>query len=130
MTIKLTVREAVAAYQAIEGLPNLPNRKISYHLGRIGDFCEQETRRFEKEKQKLQREMVGEPDKDGNRKLLPDKQYEFIDALEELLDNEAVEIAKDTVTVEDVLGTDVAKQPEIAPATWRALAKIIVEAKG
>jgi len=131
MPIKLTVREAIQVYQAIEMLPKLPDPKTGYHLGRIGDFCEQESRRYEKELRKLQDQVVvaGQVGKDGNRKVQPEKMKEYTEGIDKLLDIE-VEIPRDTVTFDEVVGADQEKRPVVEPAVWRALGKIIVEKKG
>jgi len=125
MAIKMTLRQGIAAYQALEAMPRLPNGKISYTLGYIADKLEGHCRQFEKQREKMKREMA-EADKDG-RLIIPAAKLEELNAaLEEMIDVE-IEIGREPVKLADVLGTDPAKAPEIEPRLMRALQSIIVE---
>lgn len=123
--IKMTVREAIGAYHAIDKLPTLPNGKVSYTLGYIGDKLEQHYRRFEKERVKLVWEL-SEVDGEGRRTFTPANREQFEMKLEELGDVE-VEISRDPVKLDDVLGPNEDKRPQIQPGVLRALQLIIVE---
>lgn len=125
MSIKMTLRQAIAAYQALDALPKIPNGKISYTLGYIGDKLEQHVRQFDKQRQKLTREM-SEQDKEGKRVIPAGKVEAFSDALEDMLDVE-IEISRDPVKLTDVLGGNPEVAPQIEPNVLRRLQLVIVE---
>jgi len=123
--IKMTVREAIGAYQAIEKLPRLPNGKIAYRLGFIGDKLEQHFRQFEKQRVKLVKEF-SETDGDGRRTFTPANR-ELLDAKVEELGDVEIEINRDAVKLDEVLGPTEDKWPQIEPGLLRALQSIIIE---
>jgi len=120
--IKMTLRDAIAAFQAIEMLPSIPDGKISYSIGYIGDKLEQHVRRFNKEREKIGRELA------GGKEVVPDeKMKEFTERLDSMLDVE-IEIDRDPVKLDAVLGDRPEKRPEMKPAVLRALVgRIIIE---
>jgi hypothetical protein len=152
MPIKLTVREAVAAYQSIQGLPRLPNGKVTYEFGYIGDKLESAVRRFEKERDKLRQEMSvevevkengkvvkgedGEPKKE--KRIPPEKQDEFMEQLESMLDAE-VTVEREPIKLSAAFQDAPAKlsdedkfkweerYPRPTAAQLRGLSKIIIE---
>lgn len=143
--IKMTVREAVGAYAAIEQLPRLVNVKIAHNLGVIGNKLESHIRAFEKLRDKLRRDMaeeVEEGDTNGvkkkTKKIPPEKTEEFTDELEKALDTE-IEIEREPIKLADAFpdapkGLDSEdlvrwdeKYPRPTPSLLRALALVIVE---
>lgn len=127
MTIKLTVREAIAAYKALEAMPPIQNGKIAYTLGYIGDKLEPHVRTFDKLSRKLAREL-GTIDQEGNRELKAQANDEFQDQLEAAAEVE-IEINREPVTLEEVLGQKEDRRPALAPGWMRALQKIILETR-
>lgn len=125
MAIKLTVREAIAAQAAIERMPRIPDGKVGYALGRIADFCEQEASRYRRELIKLQKELTI-PGEGLTVKVKPDKQAEYLEANDALLDTE-VEIPREPLTLDQVLGPKEESRPQIEPGIWKALSKIVLE---
>jgi hypothetical protein len=153
MPIKLTVREAIAVFQSIQGLPRLPNGKVTYEIGYISDKLESAVQRFEKERDKLRRETsvevevkeagkvvidkeTGEPKKE--KRIPPEKQDEFMEQLEAMLDAD-VTVEREPIKLsvafpdapaklsdEDKLKWE-ERYPRPTAAELRGLSKIIIE---
>ena len=124
--IKLSLRQAVAAYQALEEFPRVPDIKISYELGYIGDKLEQRVRLFEKERIKVLREnsIVGD---DGSRKIDPAKAEFVSELIDKMLDDIEITIDRKPIKLEAIIGNDPAKQPQIQPVMLKKLQAIIIE---
>jgi len=123
MTIKMTLRDAIAAFQAIEMLPIIPDGKTSYSIGYIGDKLEQHVRRFNKEREKIGREIAGP----GVELVPPEKMEEFNARVDAILDME-ITVEREPVTLDAVLGEKPEKRPELKPSILRALVgRIIIE---
>lgn len=145
MTIKLTVREAISAYSAIDRLPRLVDAKASHHIGVIGNKIESHVNTFERQREKLNREMAVDREEDDGKggkrtvkKIPAEKVGEYNDRIEEMLDV-AIEIARDPIkfstafpVAPDKLSHDERTQweeryPRPTPSQLLPLALIIVD---
>jgi hypothetical protein len=129
--IKLTLREAMAASQALQSLPKI-NAKAAYDLARIRDRLKPILRPLGEQERALIIEHGGEINDAGGikwptpKKGKPDAQKTYAKAWADLLDKEET-VDREPVKLSDILGPDPAKYPEIAPEILSMLEKIIVE---
>jgi hypothetical protein len=146
MSIKLTVRQAVAAFQAIECLPRLKDSKMAYNLGYIANHLESGIHAFEKERDKLQRTLLVIEDRKDEKtgktekvRVIPvDKQSEWSEEIEQMLDGD-IEVEREPLKFSAVFPDPPAnlspedlvkyeeKYPRPTAAQLRPLIKIIVE---
>ena len=124
--IKMSLRQAIAAYQALDEFPRVPDLKISYELGYITDKLEQRVRLYEKERIKLLKanSVVGE---DGVRKVDPAKADGVTEELEKMLDEIEITIERKPIKLDAIIGSDPTKQPQVQPALLKKLQGIIIE---
>jgi hypothetical protein len=135
MSIKMTVREAIGAYQAIERLPASPNGKANYDLGYISQKLEQGINVFERLRDRLTRELsveVEETDeKTGTsrkvKRIPPEKMDDFTGQLEKALDAE-ITVERSPIVLAEYEGSDPKRKPNVEPSLWRPLVdKVFVE---
>lgn len=130
--IKLTLREVVDVSEALAKLPRLPI-KASFNLARIRDkirpellaYIEQERALIEQHGGKIQsdgRSITWPAPKDGE----PPPHVAYLKDQRELQSHE-IQIDREPVSLELILGSDPERQPQIEPEVLSVLEKIIVE---
>ena len=124
--ITMSLRQAIAAYQALDEFPRVADMKISYELGYIAEKLEQRVRVYERERVKLIKasSIVGE---DNVRKIDPAKADSVAERLDKMLDEIEITIDRKPIKLEAVVGTDASKQPQVQPALLKKLQGIIIE---
>jgi hypothetical protein len=126
MPIKMTLREAIAVKGALLALPKTINLKAGHALARIRDKLTPELRRASEQELKLIETHGGKVD--GNKITWPDEiePADYAREWSEYIDEE-VEIDRDPVKLDVVLGPNPEKYPAIDIEVLSVLAKVIVE---
>lgn len=129
--MKLTLREAIAASKALQVMPKLP-AKAAYDLARWRNKLQPEIDAYVEQERALVKDHGGTIKDNGGitwphtKKGEPSPEAACTKARDELLDHE-IDIDRQPVKLDAILGSDPAKQPEIAPELLAMLEKIIVE---
>lgn len=123
--IKLTLQEAINVSQALQQLPRI-NAKAAYDLARIRDKLKAALRPVDEQRIEIVKahggEVCGGVIKWTNVDGQSAADAEFTDYL-----TKEIDIDREPVKLEAILGADPAKYPEIQPEFLSVLEKIIVE---